>query len=192
MRFISLMLRNQMWTSTVAKVIAVNTTAKTVDIQPCVNQIDGSGSPWPHGTIYGAPYIYFQGGINAVVIDPAVGDIGLALFASHDISSVIANSAPANPGSKRRFDPADAMYIGAFPGLSPSPTQTVVFGESGITINAPGQTVTINAQAVQINCDVTVDGKLTATTDVVADGVSGHNHVHSGVTTGSGDTGAPT
>ena len=57
------------------------------------------------------------------LIDPTQGDIGLAIFADRDISSVRANRAQANPGSYRRFDMADGVYIGGI--LNGMPTQTV-------------------------------------------------------------------
>jgi hypothetical protein len=135
MSFIARQIMSKMWTSTIVQVIAVYPSPSfTVDIQPAVNQIDGSGAPWPHSTIYGVPYLYFQGGTNAIEIDPAVGDLGIAFFASRDISSVKANKAISNPGSFGQFDPADAMYFGAFPGLNGAPTQTIAVGAGGITL----------------------------------------------------------
>jgi phage baseplate assembly protein V len=59
------------------------------------------------------------------------------------------------------------------------------------TITAPGG-LTINAQAgVTINGDVTLNGTLSASEDVIADGVSLKTHRHGGVQPGSGQTGAP-
>ena len=51
--------------------------------------------------------------------------------------------------------------------------------------------LTIEASAVTIKSDVTVNGTLTATTDVVGGGISLKSHVHSGVTSGSSNTGTP-
>lgn len=108
-----------------------------VDILPLVNQTDGAGNAEPHGTIYHCPYFRLQGGANAVIIDPQVGDIGWAGFADRDISSVIANKGPANPGSRRMFDMADAAYFGGM--LNGTPTQYVAFSSSGIAVVSPTQ-----------------------------------------------------
>lgn len=59
------------------------------------------------------------------------------------------------------------------------------------TITAPGG-LTINAQAgVTINGDVTLNGTLTASEDVIAEGISLKTHRHGGVQPGSGQSAGP-
>jgi len=130
------------------QVVAVNTTAETVDIHPLVNMVDGYGNATPHGVIYGCPYFRLQAGNSAIVIDPVAGDIGIALFADRDISAVIATHAQANPGSSRAFDMADGIYLGGV--LNPAPTQYIRFDSAGITITSP-VAVTVNAPVATIN-----------------------------------------
>ncbi len=160
-----------------------------VDVQPMIAQIDGEGGATPHGIIHNVPYFRIQGGANAVIIDPVVGDIGLAIFASHDISSVKANKAPSNPGSRRRFDLADALYLGGF--LNGVPTQYVRFSADGVEIQSE-TLVKIIAPNVTVEGNVAVDGTITATGNVVGDGKSLNSHIHSGVQTGGGNSGPPT
>src|ERR1043165_9901296 len=62
-----------------------------VDFQPLVKLVDGAGNTFAPGTIYKCPYLRVQGGKNAVIVDPEPGDIGIVLFASADVSVVIAN-----------------------------------------------------------------------------------------------------
>lgn len=139
--------------------------AGTVDIMPLPNQIDGNGNAIPHGVIYGCPYMRIQGGVNGIIIDPVAGDIGVAVFASRDLSSVIATKAQANPGSRRQFDWADGIYLGGL--LNAAPSQYVQFAPAGITIFSPTavtvntEAATINASTMQINAAVTIDGPLT-------------------------------
>lgn len=140
-------------TMTVVKVVGVTNAgglAATgfVDIQPLVNQVDGAGNAVPHGTIFKCPYIRMQGGANAIILDPQVGDIGWAGFADRDISSVTANQAQSNPGSRRMFDMADGVYIGAI--LNGVPTQYVQFSAAGIAVTSP-TAVTVNAPNVTVN-----------------------------------------
>jgi hypothetical protein len=153
-----------------------------VDVQPMVAQLDGKGQPTPHGTINNVPYFRLQGGVNAVIMDPVVGDIGLAVFASHDISSVKNNKAPANPGSRRRFDWADGLYLGGF--LNGTPERYIRFDSSGDVWIKPASKVTVEG-------DLDCTGTITADVDVLADGVSLHNHTHGGVDPGAGNTAAP-
>jgi len=145
---------NRISTSIPVKVIAVAPGAVgpvgSVDVLPLVNQVDGLGNATPHGVIHGLPYSRIQGGTNAVIIDPKVGDIGIATFASHDISSVKANKAQSNPGSRRRFDWSDGMYIGGI--LNGTPDQYVEFNDTGINIVSPG---TIRLQAPNITIHAT-------------------------------------
>ena len=156
------------------------TPAGVVAVQPMVNQIDGRGNQLPHGTIYNLPYFRLQGGANAVIIDPAVGDIGLSVICDRDISSVKATRAVSGPGSRRQNSHADGLYLGGF--LNGVPTQFVAFSATGILMSSPTK-VTITAPAVQINSTVTVSG------DVIAQGTHLHTHIHPDPQ--GGVTGAP-
>jgi hypothetical protein len=135
--FIAKQVLSRAWTVTLAQVKSVTNAGEvkdtgTVSLQPLVNQVDGQGNATPHGTISNAIYFRYGGKDGAIICDPAVGDIGIMLTASRDISSVKANKAAANPGSSRRFDPADAIYLGAV--LSAAPSQYITFTETGIKI----------------------------------------------------------
>lgn len=130
-----------------------------VDIMPLVNQVDGDGNATAHATIFNCPYMRIQGGTDAIILDPKVGDIGVAVFASRDISSVSTNKAQANQGSWRTFDMADGLYIGGM--LNGVPTQYVQFSEAGITLHSPTR-VTIEAPLILL------DGPVQATTTIDA------------------------
>jgi hypothetical protein len=198
-----------------------------VDVTPMVNQLDGQGNPTPHVTIYNLPYFRLQGGANGIIIDPQKGDIGVAVFASRDISQVKSTKKQGNPGSHRQYSFADGMYLGGM--LNGTPTQYVQFSAAGIRIHSPTQVkldapdVLIEAQTVEINASTsttvttptfTVNGNtvlngpltqgkgdaggacqmlgpLNVVNDVVGQGTSLHNHVHGGIQTGGGNTGAP-
>jgi len=162
-----------------------------VDIQILVHQLDGFGNAVPHGTIYHIPYARIQGGTDAIILDPKVGDIGIAVFAQHDISSVKANKDKANPGSFRRFAHSDALYLGGV--LNGTPVQYIQFSADGIKILSP-KAVIIEAPNVTVNATngVTINSPtVTCSGDVIASGVSLVHHTHGGVTTGSGNTGQP-
>lgn len=200
---------NKIQTTTLVKVMAVTNNGGVspvgyVDVMPLVNQIDGNGLPTPHVTIYNVPYLRVQGGTNAIILDPVVGDIGICSFASRDISKVKKTKKQANPGSYRKFSYSDGLYIGGV--LNGTPTQFVQFSDTGVTITSPN-IVTVNGSAVVINGPTTINGTLTqtgggvstfsgnittTTGDVTAQGTSLHTHRHGGVSTGSGTTGTPT
>jgi hypothetical protein len=119
-----------------------------VDVTPLVNQVDSQGNPMPLVTIHGLPYSRIQGGANAIIIDPAPGDLGIALFASRDISNVKRAKAQANPGSHRQYNFSDGMYIGGL--LNGTPTQFIQFNGSGITISSPAKVDSVAATSASI------------------------------------------
>jgi hypothetical protein len=105
-----------------------------VDIRILVSQVTGNDVTIEHGIIPNVPYMRLQGGTNAVIIDPAVGDIGMACFCSRDISAVKNARKAAPPGSRRAYDFSDAMYVGGF--LNKAPTQYIQFTDGGILVHS--------------------------------------------------------
>ncbi len=190
--FLVRMLLGRLATATLARVVAVSngggvSPVGSVTLQPLVNQTDGAGNAVPQPRLFGCPYVRLQGGANAVILDPQVGDIGIALFADRDISSVIATRAQANPGSRRRFDLSDGLYLGGV--LNGTPSQYVQFNDGGITLTSP-IAVTINAPTT-INGALAVNGTISSTGNMTAGGIDLQTHVHGGVQSGSGSSGGP-
>jgi hypothetical protein len=156
-----------------------------VDVLPLVNQIDGLGNATPHTTIFNLPYFRMQGGKNAVIIDPEIGDIGICVFANRDISKIKSTKKQGNPDSYRQFSFSDGLYIGGV--LNAIPEQYVQFNSTGINIVSKG-VLDLTAESVSI----TADNFNVASTTFTHNGVNiGANHHHSGVQTGTGNTGGP-
>lgn len=194
-------------TATLVQVKAVTNAGEvapvgTVDVLPLVKLIDGLGNASSHGQLHKLPYFRLQGGANAVIIDPQVGDIGIAIFADRDISSVKSKKAEANPGSRRRFDMADGIYIGGV--INAVPNQYVRFNSQGIRLidvngnkfemtgtgikltDLNGHIVELNSSGLAITANTTVTGTLQD------NGVNvGSTHVHGGVTAGGANTAVP-
>lgn len=140
LRFMIQQTISRIQTASVVKVMACTndggvSPVGTVDVQVLVNQINGNGIPTPHVTMYSLPYLRIQGGANAIIMDPQVGDIGIAVFASRDITNVKSTKAQSNPGSYRMHDFSDGMYLGGI--LNGNPTQFVQFSSTGISIVSP-------------------------------------------------------
>ena len=146
-----------------------------VDARPLVAQIDAWGNSLPMAAIHHLPYFRLQAGRAAVVLDPVVGDIGLAVFAQSDCSNLKQGATQTvQPNSWRKFDQADGFYVGGF--LNKSVDTFVRLAQDGsITIKAPGN-VTIDAPTV------------TYTGDIICGGFSYLRHTHTGV---HGETSTP-
>ncbi|MDB5777616.1 MAG: oxidoreductase [Herbaspirillum sp.] len=132
-----------------------------VSLQPMVSQLDGNNNAVPHGVVHNIPYFRIQGGSDAIIIDPKLEDIGLAVFADRDISAVKASGAISNPGSMRRSDKADGLYFGGF--LNGIPTQYVQFSSAGIKLHSP-IAVVLDAPDVQISAQTVEIVASTSTT----------------------------
>jgi hypothetical protein len=198
--FIAKQVLSGAWTFTLAQVKSVTNAGEiketgTVSLQPLVNQVDGQGNATPHGTISNAIYFRYGGKDGAVICDPGVGDIGVMLAASRDISSVKANKGQANPGSSRQFDPADAVYLGAL--LSVAPTQFITFTSTGIKMaDKNGNVLEFKQGGIFVTGNIVVQGNLQlsgniqapdgstytgtikTTGDVVANNISVQGHHH--------------
>lgn len=184
------------------KVVAVHPgtgsppTIGTVDVQPQVQAVDGTGKLWSEAVRYGVPFCRIQAGNTAIVVDPTVGDIGLGVVNDRDISSVLASAGLAGPGSARKHNLSDLVYVMSIISAAPI-TQYIVANASGITLLSP-QTITIQGQQInlvgpvnQTNGDVTLQTQVTvptviATTDVLAgpSEISSVNHTHTSAAPG--------
>lgn len=174
-------------TVTLVQVLSVTPPATglvgTVDVVPLVNQVDGAGNAIPHKTIYGRPYSRIQGGANAFILDPAVNDIGVMVFASRDITSVVASGQQSPPASGRSYNYADGLYLYSL--ARGTPAQYIQFLDSGINIKTTGN-VNINGAII------TPAGEII---DAVGKVLGTHDHQAGTYVAGStpvtGNSGAP-
>ena len=130
-----------------------------------IQQIDGNNNVYSGGTVINVPYLRVQGGKNAVVLDPVVGDVGLCGFCERDISMVKRTGAEAAPNTRRQYSLNDAVYM--FTMMSGTPEQFVHFKDSGIDIKSTGD-ININGLVIKPN------GQL-----ILANGVVVDTHIHS-------------
>lgn len=165
-------------TMKLVKVTAVTGTgagsrAGTVDVQLLVNSIDGAGNATKQGIVYGIPWMRIQGGRNALVCDPQVGDIGYVICSDRDISSVKAavtggKNPITNPGSNRKYSISDGVYVGSI--LGAIPERYIAITDTGIKIaDNHGNVVEMSSSGIKLTATtVTVEGDLNVTGDVKA------------------------
>lgn len=168
---------SQIQTASIVQVTQVNDTdaltpVGTVSVKVLVNIIGGDGNAVPLVPIQNIPYFRLQGGGDAVVILPKVGDIGLAVFTSADNTVVKSTKKQGNPGSRRKFSMSDGMYFGGF--LNGTPSQFLQFLTTGVLLNTPGlftaksdttklqSTTEIDATAPKVNIDASSNFNVNA------------------------------
>lgn len=148
-------------TADLVKVLAVYPTAGTVgfvDVQPLVQERTTREVVLPQAPIFRLPYMRTQGGKSALIIDPVVDDIGLAVFAERDITNAITTRAEGAAPTDRAYNQGDGLYLGGF--LNQDPEQWLqFFATDGAELKAPL---------------FTIDGQTRTTGNVkVGTGVSG-------------------
>jgi hypothetical protein len=163
-----------MMTAMPVKVHAVNSPDnELIDVIPMITQENASGDSVDHNVIYNVPVCRLQRGNSAVIMRPKVGDIGLVVFASQDISIFKKVKAFCKSGTFRRHDWADAIYVMGL--CNSTPTQYIEFNDDNITITTP---------KLIINGNIETTGTITNNSKQI-----GSVHTHGGVQTGSGTTG---
>lgn len=179
-----------------------------VTVKPLLQPRNNSGDGLEVTTIPKLPYFRLQHGKAAIICDPKVGDIGLAVVAKHDISNINGSTTPKVPATYRKFDPSDSFYIGGFWGKAPEvfihleDEGTIkIKAPTKITIDAPeceiNASTSFTVNSVQINLNGPISGggsggaDATFTGDVNAKGISLTSHTHTGVQSGNSSTGAP-
>lgn len=148
----------------------------------------GSGEPHDHDIIYEVPYFRLQGGKNAIIINPEIGDIGFIGFCDRDISGIVDTRKDSLPPTNRKNDWADAIYLGGI--LNGMPEQYVHLKTDGTMVIHSPNSITLSAPTIAIDADnlnVKASTKFTGT--VQANGHSideTHTHINGGGTGNSG------
>ena len=123
-----------------------------VDIQLMIEQTNGQKKGNETAIICNVPYIRIQGGTNAVIIDPEINDLGVAIFASRDITNFKEARRQTPPATWRKFSISDAIYIGGI--RNQKPVQYIHFRNDGIEVYSPKR-VHITTPTVLIDSDNT-------------------------------------
>lgn len=134
----------QINTATLVRVTAVYPTPDAVgfvDVMPMVQQQTTAGTVIEAAPMFRLPYLRMQGGVSAIILDPVAGDIGLAVFAQRDITTVAATQTEGMAATNRAYDAGDGLYLGGF--LNANPAQYLAFlpDAEGIRLVTPGNFV---------------------------------------------------
>lgn len=203
--FIIQQLIRRIHTMNVVKVLAVypgtGLAAGFVDVQPLVQERTTRDVVIAQAPIYRLPYCRQQGGLSAIILDPVVGDLGVAGFAERDITNVIATRDQGAAPTDRAFSESDGIYLCGL--LNASPTQYIKFDPNGgiaivstgdLSISAPGNltiaiggNISVTAAATTWSGPVTFNDPITAP-EATIDGIVFTDHTHPD---GSPNTGPP-
>lgn len=156
--FAAQQMMNLMSTATLCRVDSITNKGDlspigTMSCTPLVNMLDGRGQPFKHGSVNKIIYCRLQGGKSAVILDPKVGDIGLVVFCDRDTSAVRKTRSQSNPGSARRNDFADGVWVMTVLADTPD-TSHLRFKDDGTIVAAFGKFMAVIAQSyIQVKMD---------------------------------------
>lgn len=165
-----------------------------VHVELMIDQMDNEDRKIDTRTLYNLPYLRAQGGVCAFVVDPEPGDLGFAVFCERDISIFKRTLEKCLPDSLRMFSQSDGIYVGGI--LNKPPKLYVhIHPEKGVIVETDEKNLTLRCGG---DCDVAIQGRQTINCDltdhsgnIVIDGISFVDHVHTGVMPGGGLTGTP-
>lgn len=182
--------------------------AGTLSATPIVNLVTGTGEGMEQSPLFTIPYFRYQGGENAVIVDPKPGDVGLNVYAMRDTEVMKqGNGSACNPGSARRYSKGDGFFFSGF--INKKPRRYVMVDDEGLTLDdgeggrleLKGGRLTITApNGITINApgNVTVDtpqttftGEVQAQGNMTAGNISMQGHRHTGVEAGPDTSGGP-
>lgn len=188
------------------QVVAVRGAAPNlvVDMLPLISRTDQSGALIENKPVYNVPVFRLQRGGSAVIMNPVVGDIGMAAICDRDNSLVRANLKQSAPGSPRMHSKSDALYFGGF--LNGEPAQFIEFADGAINITSPNPVnikcstaniiapdgVNVTTPDMHVSGNITAGGNITdnngtqgASLKALRDAYDKHKHQVTGVQSGS-------
>lgn len=132
--------------------------AGSVSATPLVAQTDAQGNKLPMASIPSLPFMRYQAGKAAIILDPVAGDQGVAVFFKNDSSTVGAGtSEPQRPGSTRSFSQSDGAYIPGVQNQAPTvwieitqDERIIIHAPAGVTVETEQNCIINAGQAVNI------------------------------------------
>ena len=205
--------RNQanIWTQLPGIITSVNLVNMTAEVQPAIKtryfKEDGTTTDMQIPVLLDCPIIFTSGGGVTFTFPINVGDECLIFFSSRCIDNWWSTGQVSTQAELRMHDLSDGFVL---PGIKSLPnvihnissTTAQLRSNDGntfieldpvhhnVNVSTTGS-VNITAPITTINGDVHVTGTLTSDVDVIGGGKSLKSHIHSGVQSGSSNTGAP-
>lgn len=191
------------------KVVAYDRKENTVSVEHCINMLSTKGETISRGKVMNVPVFNFGGGGFVMSFPLNAGDFGWLVASDRDISLFKQNKGKASPNTLRKHNFSDAFFIpdkifntnidaddmSAFILQSIDGATKFVMQNGEIKICA--ENIKIVSQQIDIEGNVSLDGDLdvagevSASKDVITNGVSLLKHVHTGVTAGGSTSGGP-
>ncbi len=144
--------------SAMCKVTAFDSAAMTVDVQPLSKVLDGGVYRTPP-PVLGVPIAMIRGGGFFLRPWYKAGDVGIIVYADHDIDRIAEAGKECRPNTERNHGEEDAFFVGAFvPKSNPIsgvPDEALVLSTEG-----GGVYIAVCKDKVKIKGNVEVEGTV--------------------------------
>ncbi len=186
----------------VVQVIAFDPQKMTVNVQPLSKHLE-NGNYESQPPILRVPVAVTRSG--GFIFRPwfKPGDTGVVVYLDHDMDATVTGGKEAIPLTERNHATTDAVFVGAVVSGSYKvqglPAESIALAKDdgsiyvaitqdkvaikngSTTADFTADTIEMTTQKAIINADVQVNGKITASDDIIAENrVSGAHHTHSG------------
>lgn len=178
--------------SAMCKVTKFDAATMTVDVQPLSKALDGGVYRTPP-PVLGVPVAMIRGGGFFLRPWYKSGDVGVIVYADHDIDRIAEAGQECQPNTERNHGEEDGIFVGAFiPKSNPIsgvPDDTLVMSTEGGSVY-----IALHHDHIEIKGDIKMvgnieqTGRTDVTEDVTASGISLAHHTHTGV---HGETSGP-
>lgn len=179
-----------------AKILKYDRKTNRATVQILNYSIASTGEKLPRQPIADIPVSIFGGGGFCLGFPIKEGDIGLLIAADGNISVFKKLLQMFTPATYEKHRYEDGIF---FPLIlngqifsSTDENNLLISSIDGTTkISMSEEKITITAPQTIVDGDLKVNGTVTSSVDVLSAGISGKSHTHTGVQTGTGNTGAP-
>ena len=193
-----------LWTALPGILEGFDAAKVTASVQPAIqSQFRDTKGSWSNITLplcLDCPVIFPGGGGFGLTFPLSNGDEGLIVFAKQCIDAWWQSGGVQPQAELRMHDLSDGFFI---PGVFSQPRKPAAVSTTAVRLRAndgsafleiaPGGVCNMTFPGgVNIAGPVHVNGALNATGEVTGNGIPLSTHKHTGVTTGSGETGGPT
>lgn len=175
---------------------AVDRAKNIVTVQPLIMVTTTLGEQISRAPVTNIPILQLGGGGFVLNFPIKNGDLGWIKANDRDISLFVQSFTEAKPNTNRLHSFSDGLFVpNILTGFSidGDDADNVVLQtlDGSVKISMGENKITINAPEIEINSNITLNGGIVATGDIVSGDISLQTHIHSGVQGGSGNTGGP-
>lgn len=174
-----------------ARIVAYDRATNRAQVQPLISIVTTTNQRVEKAQIASVPVLQLGGGGFVLSFPLNAGDLGWIKANDRDISLFLQSKSSAPPNTQRKHSFEDALFI---PDTMLRQVTIDPEDEEAVTLQSLDGSIKIALHSDSISIKspmINMDSTLNVSGDVIASGISLVHHVHSGVQSGSNNSGEP-